>query len=224
MDIQDVRRLILRSVIKSEGAESDADFCRNHGLNPSYLSQVMTGSRSFGEKSARKFEKQIGLPFEFLDDRSRISPSESVDANVSPTRSPPVERPIISRTRAGQWEDVADPYELNDAEGWEAAPSDTGPRSFFLWVDGNSMEPEYPDGGLILVDPDIQPVHGDDVVVKTPDQQATFKRLQMTGDGVFLLALNPDFPDRIMKVPEDSTIIGVVTDYVRKSGRFRRRR
>lgn len=73
------------------------------------------------------------------------------------------------------------------------------------------MSPDYRPGELILVEPSIEPMHDDDIVARTPDGQATFKRLQVTEEGTFLLALNPDFPNRIIHVPEGTEICGVVT-------------
>lgn len=73
------------------------------------------------------------------------------------------------------------------------------------------MSPEYRAGEILLVEPDIQAMHNDDVVVRTPEGQVTFKRLQKTEDGTYLLALNPEFPNRILHMPDDTSICGVVT-------------
>lgn len=68
----------------------------------------------------------------------------------------------------------------------------------------------YPDGYDIFVDPDVQPEHKSDVVVRTPDGRATFKRLLIEPDGKFLMALNPNWPNRIIPVPDGTVICGVV--------------
>ncbi|MCY1359772.1 Peptidase S24-like protein [compost metagenome] len=73
------------------------------------------------------------------------------------------------------------------------------------------MCPEYRDGEIIQVEPEITAVHGDDVVARTPEGEVTFKRLQITEDGQYLMAVNPEFPNRIIKVPEGTVICGVVT-------------
>jgi SOS-response transcriptional repressor LexA len=38
----------------------------------------------------------------------------------------------------------------------------------------------------------------------------TFKRLQITPEGTYLLALDPDWPERMIKVPPNTHICGVV--------------
>jgi SOS-response transcriptional repressor LexA len=73
------------------------------------------------------------------------------------------------------------------------------------------MSPEYRTGEILLVEPELVPMHNDDVVVRTPDGQVTFKRLQITEDGTYLLALNPEFPNRILHMPEHTSFCGVVT-------------
>ena len=73
------------------------------------------------------------------------------------------------------------------------------------------MSPEYRTGEILLVEPELAAMHNDDVVVRTPDGQVTFKRLQITEDGTYLLALNPEFPNRILHMPADTAICGVVT-------------
>lgn len=119
--------------------------------------------------------------------------------------------PRLSWVQAGALSEAIDLYEPGYAEEWLDCPFPHSKKAFCLEVRGTSMFPEYRPGELIVVEPMLEPMHDDDVVCRTPDGQATFKRLQVTEDGTFLLALNPDFPNRIITVPEDTEICGVVT-------------
>lgn len=49
-----------------------------------------------------------------------------------------------------------------------------------------------------------------DVVARTPDGKVTFKRLKEDSEGRYLLALNPAWPDRVIRCPEGTLICGVV--------------
>lgn len=122
--------------------------------------------------------------------------------------------PKISWVQAGDLCDAEDHYEPGAADEWLICPVKHGKRTYVLEVVGDSMNSGDLDGYLegfdIFVDPDIEPKHGDDVIVRTPDSKATFKRLQITEDGKYLLALNKTWPNRIIKVPEDTVICGVV--------------
>jgi SOS-response transcriptional repressor LexA len=64
---------------------------------------------------------------------------------------------------------------------------------------------------LMLVDPDVVADNGKFVVVRLDDtQEATFKQLIIEGDRMYLKALNPDWPTRIMEVTENAYISGIL--------------
>jgi SOS-response transcriptional repressor LexA len=118
--------------------------------------------------------------------------------------------PMISWVKAGEMCEAIDLDSPGYAEEWLDCPYPHSSNTFCLRIIGDSMFPEYREGELILVDPSLEAQHGDDVVVRIPDGKTTFKRLQVTPDGVHLLAMNKDFPNRIIEVPPDTHICGVV--------------
>ena len=103
----------------------------------------------------------------------------------------------------------------DNAEEWVfTARTRAGPRSFALRVTGDSMTNpavdgrSYPDGTIIVVDPDRQPINGSRVIVKRNSEEATFK-IYVEEDGRRLLkALNPNYPP--VEMTEDYQICGVV--------------
>lgn len=119
--------------------------------------------------------------------------------------------PLISWVTAGMMYEVVDNLAPGDAEEWIESPFPHSKSTFCLQLRGSSMWPEYKDGEIVQIDPDVAAKHNDDVVVRTPDGKATFKRLQISEDGNFLVALNPDYPERIIRVPEGTVICGVCT-------------
>lgn len=133
------------------------------------------------------------------------------DENVVPGPAMLGRVPRLSWVQAGALSEAIDLFEPGYAEEWLDCPFPHSKRAFCLEVRGTSMFPDYRPGELIIVEPTLEAMHDDDIVARTPDGQATFKRLQITEDGTFLLALNPDFPNRIIVVPEDTEICGVVT-------------
>lgn len=53
------------------GEQSIAAFCREfEKIDPNYISQILNGHRSFGEKAARTMEEKLGLPPGWFDRRS----------------------------------------------------------------------------------------------------------------------------------------------------------
>jgi len=141
---------------------------------------------------------------------SRKMQLDSTNVNVVESSIQIKRCPLISWVRAGELCDVGHVYNLNDAEEWLICGTPHSDKTFALLVVGDSMAPEYQEGWHIFVDPEVQARHNDDVIVRDETGNATFKRLQITSEGKFLLALNPDYPNRIIKVPKESTICGVI--------------
>lgn len=133
------------------------------------------------------------------------------DSDVTGTSGSAGLVPLISWVTAGMMHEAIDNLAPGDAEEWIESPFPHSKSTFCLKLRGSSMWPEYKDGEIVQIDPDVVAKHNDDVVVRTPDGKATFKRLQLSEDGNFLIALNPDFPERIIRVPEGTVICGVCT-------------
>lgn len=124
--------------------------------------------------------------------------------------------PVIGWGDVQTWCEEQDIYHRKDAKEWITPSFPCSRNSIYLSVIGDSMSPDYTEGEYILVDPDVQPMHGDDVVVKTPDNKFPLKRLQITPEGTYLLAVNKDHPNRKIEAPENSIICGVVTWSLKK--------
>lgn len=50
-----------------EQFDSIAAFARHHGLDATYISQLLNGHRNFGEKAARGMERKMHLPAHYFD-------------------------------------------------------------------------------------------------------------------------------------------------------------
>lgn len=93
------------------------------------------------------------------------------------------------------------------------------PAAFALGVVGDPMvstvpgEASFPEGTIIIVDPDEKASAGDFVLAKDPTSHApTFKRLVHDGGRWFLRPLNPAYPTT--ELPDrDAAIIGRVIEY-----------
>lgn len=118
--------------------------------------------------------------------------------------------PLISWVQAGDWCEAIDNFAPGDAEDWLPCPFDHSDTAFCLRVVGLSMSPDYREGEIIAVDPSVSAAHGSDVVCRTPEGSVTFKRLQITPDGTYLLAINPDWPNRMIAIPSETHVCGVV--------------
>ncbi len=121
--------------------------------------------------------------------------------------------PLLDWVSAGNWAlsgTQAEPEEMLPC------PVRCGSRAYALRIKGLSMyapngEDSFAPGEIIFVDPDIEPLHGDFVVVRLDDSgEATFKRLLIEGKQRMLEAINPAWPERIMKVDGNASFCGVL--------------
>lgn len=115
--------------------------------------------------------------------------------------------PLISWVQAGHWNDVID--NLHPGEG-ERIPTTYRVRkhTYALRVRGDSMEPKFPDGAILIVEPEENPEPGAFVIVRHNGGEATFKQLMVDGETRYLKPLNPRYP--VMEMKPDAVFCGVV--------------
>lgn len=136
-------------------------------------------------------------------------------ADPAPTPGPDVRGrvPLISSVRAGAFAEARDPFQPGDAQDWIDTTVPIGEHTFALCVEGESMEPDFPAGTILIVEPALEPFPNDFVIVKNGENEATFKQLVKDGGELFLKPLNTRFPIRPLGT---NRIIGVVRETVRR--------
>lgn len=82
-------------------------------------------------------------------------------------------------------------------------------HTFALQLRDDSMEPKFPNGAIIIIEPMIEHMTGDYVIVCNGSNDATFRQIIQDGAYWFLKPENDRFPMRPLN--SDALIIGVVT-------------
>ena len=186
---------------------------KKSGVGQTTIGRALRGAADTGIETVQSLARAFKLEAQDLLDDGLIDRNKGNESNIGSAQGLYSPVPLISWVAAGMLDESIDLLTINDAEEWLQCPYPHSTGAFCLQINGLSMSPDYRDKEIILVDPDIEARHNSDVVVRTPepDQKTTFKRLQITEDGTFLLAINPDFPSRIIEMPEGTKICGVVT-------------
>lgn len=110
---------------------------------------------------------------------------------------------------AGYFDDAGFPV----GQGWEDVifPGIEDAHAYALEISGDSMLPVYRAGDRVVVAPGETPRKGDRVVVRTVDGEVMAKEVaRITGDGVELLSLNPDYPGRTLNSPDIAWMARIV--------------
>lgn len=188
------------------------DLAKLTGLSQSFLSRVERGESGISEDNLIKVAGALKLSVHRL--------LEPEDSNVSLISLPGKPLPVLDYVQAGRWMSVQQGLADSDVQEHLLANADTPPSSFFLRIRGNSMEPTYREGDVVLIAPTVQPRPGDCVVATDENGDATFKKyrdvgVDDNGRSIFeLVALNDDYgtlrSDRM-----HIAIVGTMTEHRR---------
>lgn len=162
-------------------------------------------TKGIGDQIAREIEKAFNLHTGYLDMPYGLDEFNNATLLSHTDRK----LPVLGSITAGAWCEPDASFDPRDAEEWIDAPGPVGPRAFILRVEGISMEPKFTEGDKVVIDPSLEALPGHFVAAKrTRDHAATLKQLKQEGDEKYLYALNPDWPERIIKMSEEWIVCG----------------
>lgn len=201
MSLKLVRQERLKLFAAQRGLIGPVAIGKAVGKKPNQISDLLSGKASFGEKVARSIEEVAGLPDRWLD-----TLNNDENAHAGPLIRGAV--PLISDVQAGMYTEFVDNTHPGDG-GQELIPTSVpiNRHTFALRVSGDSMEPEFHEGMILIIEPELDPNPGDFVVAKNGNEETTFKKLVKDGADWYLEPLNPRYP---IKPLGDSKIIGVL--------------
>jgi SOS-response transcriptional repressor LexA len=119
--------------------------------------------------------------------------------------------PVIS------WEDCVKPNPTSDLsptnwEDWLVLDGANTIKHGYALISRPSMEPHFPRGTTLIVDPDVRPSDGDLIVVQYPDtESATLRELIIDGPNRMLIPLNQN--SDADHLTDTTRVLGTVTQY-----------
>lgn len=194
MKTTDIRRLRLKEWYSTRSIPES---------EKSYISQLINGKASFGEKAARRLENDYQMPSGYLDSTDNLKMSSNVESAPDLIGSVP----LISWVQAGNWENVIDNLAPGEGERIQTTYK-AKKHTYALRVRGDSMEPKFPSGCIIIVEPEQCPTSGQYVIVRQNGDEATFKQYIEDGSSKYLKPLNDRYP--IMEMRKDAVFCGVI--------------
>lgn len=143
-----------------------------------------------------------------------VSPAELMFGDRSDQVVSNYEYPLFSKVQAGAFTENSNAYTRSDAIAWIPTAKKASDNAFWLEVEGHSMtapqggRPSFPEGMLILVDPEQEVSFGDFCIARLMNDEFTFKRLIREGETEYLEPLNPRF--EMIPINGNCQIIGKV--------------
>ncbi len=153
------------------------------------------------------------------------SGSAAPAAPHSSIRLLPVQVPLINSVAAGYPREFTDlGYPARVADEYVLSPDVDDPDAFAARVVGDSMEPLYREGDIVVFSPNRAVKSGLDCFVRLErDGETTFKRVELEGEGdgegakIRLVALNPLYGER-MVAREDVAFMCPAVSVTRRIG------
>lgn len=186
------------------------------GISYQAVQQWETGKTKPGAKALLNVARATNSDPDWLVNGKPHQPSLSIaenqatyTTNTHPVSHPVGSVPLISSVQAGNWCEAIDNFHSGDAEEWLPCPTRHSRHAYALRVTGSSMEPKFREGEIIVVDPEIasSPYV---VAKKAGSNEVTLKQLVVESGENYLKAVNPHWPEQIIKVTEDWIICGTV--------------
>ena len=119
--------------------------------------------------------------------------------------------PVISWVAAGKWTETGESFLEEEVIEWIETDV-KGEHNFGLKIKGDSMEPEFKEGEVVVISPTAKPENGDYIIVKNHEEEATFKQFKRYDNTKILHPLNPKYNDIILNKDKEYRIVGVVME------------
>ena len=192
---QNKRMLKLKKLIADSGGTT-AEFCRSYGVDPSYISQLLNGHRSFGEKAARNLEEKAGLSPGYFDEGLFLSVREPGGKYESPAVVPMKTISLRASNDSAVGFEVQ--YENDDTEKpifyrreWLQKMGYRLEKLSVREIHGSSMEPALFEGDKVLINGDSRTPKNGAAFAVVIDGQLAIKRLRRRGQEWWITSDNP---------------------------------
>lgn len=160
--------------------------------------------------------------FKILDFEKRLRAITHPDESDNPNETfqlpadPAQQIPVIDWVNASQFKNINDPFLPGTADEW-IWTTEKGKNLFALKVQNDCMAPEFLEGDIIVVKPNVSTENNDFIIVADrKENKATFKQYKVYGSQVILHPLNPKYNDIILDHDERYEIVGKIVQKIKK--------
>lgn len=181
-------------ILRKEKGFSQAEIAKSLGITQQAYANYERGVREADYDTLAKLAKLFDTSIDFLLGHTADSSPSSSGTWI----------PVLGKVQAGvPVEAIQDIIDYEDISNISKDPSEY----FALQVKGQSMEPKFSEGDVVIVKKQDIAEDGDIVIAMVNGDEATIKKLKKRADGIVLLPLNQQFDmmyytaDDIEKLP-----------------------
>ncbi|MFW2742940.1 LexA family protein, partial [Acinetobacter baumannii] len=200
------------------------DLARAVGVKPPSVSDWLSGkSKTMEGENLLKASKFLGVNPNWLATGNGSPTNNNIEddqlSNVIFRDLNLHKIPILDFVQAGFWHEVVYDGTTPHSYTYTDYISSNPEAIFSVIVQGNSMEPDFKEGDMLIVDASIAPKPGSYVIAQNGSHEATFKKYRVLshdeyGRDIFeLIPLNKDFPI-LSSITHEIRIIGVVVRHM----------
>jgi phage repressor protein C with HTH and peptisase S24 domain len=204
---------------------TQVDVANRTGKTRSYVSLVLSAGKSFGEKTARHFEKSLYMPPLWLDGGDDVGLS-AVTVWDRPEDLPEGVYALVPRVAihlsAGNGiiaEEEGNLPPLAFRQDWLTRKNITSKSNLRTCaVRGDSMESYLQDGDTVLIDVGQKSIRDNDIYAIEHSGEIRIKRLSKTFNGGLIISSdNPRYKDEVLS-PADSELLNIIGLMVWRGG------
>lgn len=167
-------------ILRKEKGFSQAEIAKSLGITQQAYANYERGVREADYDTLAKLAKLFDTSIDFL-----LGHTADSSPSVSGTWIP-----VLGKVQAGvPVEAIQDIIDYEDISNISKDPSEY----FALQVKGQSMEPKFSEGDVVIVKKQDIAEDGDIVIAMVNGDEATIKKLKKRADGIVLLPLNQQF-------------------------------
>jgi len=180
---------------------SDIDSLKSRERSALELARLLASSASSGASLDELYK--TGKLTALIDTLEGQPATEGKAPTPAPAVPPPMEIPLINKVAAGYPAGFTDlGYPAGIADEYVRSPDVDDPDAFAARVVGDSMEPQYRQGDIVVFSPARTVRDGMDCFVRLePDHESTFKRIYFEtddagGELIRIQPINSSYPPR----------------------------
>jgi SOS-response transcriptional repressor LexA len=170
---------------------AQSDLARFLGVTTASVANWESQANGVTARNLKAMSDKLGLPIDYF----RLGATALLAQAPPPAAGPHVRRvPVVSWARAGEAHDYADLcHQLDDAVETDCKDA----NAFALIIEGDSMEPEFMAGDIVVFTPNSEPRNGDIVVCRLKETHGVllkrYRRTGPEGKTVRLESVNPNY-------------------------------